>query len=189
MTIPIVSGFVITRVKNDIKTRLIALSGIVLCMVAFGCFNPFAPKLIDTLDSGDLIITDQRSPEEVLQNFRVAYTFHDSLLYSDLLDTAFLFVYFDPDAGTSGRLESWRREDDLITTGGMFRHFQVIDLIWNATLYENVEETTGEMTKSFNLTLMSSESDYTLSGRAVFSFKKCGDDRWRILRWKDESDI
>lgn len=175
--------------RDNAGARLVISASIVLFIFGMGCFNPFAPRLIDSLDTGDLIITDQRSPEEVLQNFRVAYTFRDSLLYSDLLDTAFLFVYFDPNAGTSGRLESWRREDDLLSTGGMFRHFQIIDLIWNATLYENVEEASGEMTKSFNLTLTSPESDFSLSGRAVFSFKKCGDERWRIIRWQDESDI
>jgi hypothetical protein len=154
-----------------------------------GCFNPFAPKLSSSLESGDLLVTEQKSPEEVLQNFKVAYTLKDSLLYSGLLDTQFVFVYFDPNEGTSGTYVSWGRDVDLFTTGRLLRHFSIIDLVWNSTLYSRQEETTGEIGKTFVLTLVGTEVDYTLSGKAVFSFRKCRDDRWRITRWKDESDI
>lgn len=168
---------------------LLFLTMVILVRFFFGCINPFAPKLTRSLETADFIVTEQGSPEEVLQNFKVAYTFRDSLLYSDLLDTAFLFVYFDPNEGTSGRFVSWGREVDLLTTGRLFRHFQVVDLIWNATLYEWGGEETGELSKDFNLTLVGENSDFKLSGRAVFSFRKCKDEKWRITRWKDESDI
>jgi hypothetical protein len=154
-----------------------------------GCFNPFAPKLSSSLESGDLLVTEQTSPEEVLQNFKVAYTLKDSLLYSGLLDTEFVFVYFDPDEGTSGAYVSWGRDVDLFTTGRLLRHFSIIDLVWNSTLYSRQGETTGEISKTFVLTLVGTEVDYTLSGKAVFSFRKCMDDKWRITQWKDESDI
>lgn len=153
------------------------------------CWNPFAPKLTDSLESSDLILTSQRSPEEVLQNFKVAYTFRDSLLYSDLLDTAFLFVYFDPNDGTSGRFISWERETDLRTTGRLFRHFQIVGLVWKTTFYEWKDQQAGEMSKGFDLTLIAEESSFQLSGRAIFSFRRCADEKWRITRWKDESDI
>jgi len=154
-----------------------------------GCINPFAPKLIRSLESSDLIITPQRTPQEVLQNFKVAYTFRDSLLYSDLLDTAFLFIYYDFYEGTSGQYVSWGRDVDLMTTGRLFRHFDVIELVWNETLYESETEENGELGKSFNLTLIGQEGDFKLSGRAIFSFRKCPDEKWRITRWKDESDM
>jgi hypothetical protein len=125
----------------------------------------------------------------MLQNFKVAYTFRDSLLYSDLLDTAFLFVYFNPDEGTSGRFDSWGRDTDLTTTGRLFRHFQVVDLVWKSTLYERQDEASGELSKGFDLTLVSEEADIQVSGRAVFSFRRCLDGKWRITRWKDESDL
>jgi len=141
------------------------------------------------METGDYIVTQQKSAEEVLQNFKVAYTFRDSLLYSNLLDTAFLFVYFNPDEGTSGRFVSWERDVDLVTTGRLFRHFEVIDLVWNTTLYGWQGEETGEIGKGFNLTLVGTGGDYKLSGVALFSFRKCGDEKWRITRWKDESDI
>lgn len=164
-----------------------------LCLITVfivsSCVNPFAPRLTKTLETGDFVITEQQTPEEVLQNFKVSYTFQDSLLYTDLLDTAFVFVYFDPRAGTSGQWTHWNREEDLITTGGLFRHFDVIDLVWNATLSGWVGEEEGQLSKGFNLTLVSQDSDYRISGRAVFTFRKCVDNKWRIVRWKDESDI
>jgi hypothetical protein len=135
--------------------------------ISFRCLNPFAPKLDRSIGSSD-IVTEQTTPAEVLQNFKIAYTFRDSLLYSDLLDTAFVFVYFDPDAGTSGNYVSWGRDVDLSATGRLFRHFSVIDLVWNTTLYEFNEGDREELSKSFNLTLEGTDVDYHLSGRAVF---------------------
>jgi hypothetical protein len=160
-----------------------------LVITNLSCFNPFAPQLTRSLESVDLIITQQQSPEEVLQNFKVSYIFRDSLLYSDLLDTAFIFAYYDPEAGTSGQIVSWNRDTDLRTTGRLFRHFHVIDLVWNSTITENINENTGEMSKQFDLTLVSDETDYHVTGRAVFSFRKCWDNRWRITHWDDVSEL
>jgi hypothetical protein len=161
---------------------------IVTSLMGTACWNPFAPKLTQSLESSTLVVTGQQSPAEVLQNFKVAYTFRDSLLYSDLMDTAFQFVYFNADEETSGRFESWGRDVDLRITGRMFRHFQVLDLVWKATLFEFRNDTTGEMSKGFDLTLVAEDFDYKLSGKAVFSFRKCLDNKWRIIRWKDDSD-
>lgn len=157
-------------------------------MAVLSCWNPFAPKLTHSLDSTDLVVTAQANPTEVLQNFKVAYTFRDSLLYSDLLDTSFVFEYFNPEFGTSGGSDSWGRETDLITTGRLFRHYQVIDLVWKSTLYERTDEFTGEIRKVFDLTLVAEGYDDKLSGYAVFSLRKCRDNRWRITHWTDMSD-
>ena len=45
------------------------------CLFAanLACFNPFAPQLTRSLESVDLIVTQQQNPEEVLQNFKVSY--------------------------------------------------------------------------------------------------------------------
>lgn len=169
-----------------LRVPAIIASGIIW---AAGCFNPFAPKLSDSPGSADLIITDQQSPEEVLQNFKTAYTFKDSLLYSDLLDSAFIFVYYDAEDFSSGRFVSWGRAEDLKTTGSLFRHFDFIDLVWNATIYGWQDEDAGTICKGFQLNLTGKESDYRIAGRAVFSFRRCRDGRWRITRWKDESEL
>jgi hypothetical protein len=162
---------------------------IVAGLMETACWNPFAPKLTQSLESSTLVVTNQQSPADVLQNFKVAYTFRDSLLYSDLMDTAFQFVYFNADEETSGQFESWGRDVDLRITGRMFRHFQVLDLVWKTTLFEISNDTTGEMSRGFDLTLVAEDFDYKLSGKAVFSFRKCRDNKWRIVRWKDDSDI
>lgn len=171
------------------KSISIFLAITVSLLGSTACFNPFAPDLSDTVDSVDLIVTNQESPEEVLQNFKTAYTIQDSLLYSGLLDTAFIFVYYETDDFSSGRFVSWGREVDLKTTGSLFRHFDFVDLVWNATIYGWNDDSTGTICKEFQLNCANKESDYRISGRAVFSFRRCQDGRWRITRWKDESEL
>lgn len=161
----------------------------ILFSLLIGCVNPFAPRLREG-EEGELIITQQRTPEEVLQNFDYAYTFKDSLLYADLLDSSFVFVYFDPNAGPSGRFESWGRDVDLRTTGRLFRAFDVIDLSWGSTNYESVSGDVAEMSRTFRLSLVSETGDFYVTGNAVFTFRRSPwDGRWRILRWKDESEF
>ncbi|MBD3288750.1 hypothetical protein GF337_08115 [candidate division KSB1 bacterium] len=153
------------------------------------CLNPFAPKLQESLDLSQLI-TEQKSPDEVLTNFKYAYTFKDSSLYADLLDSSFVFLYFDPNYGSSGRFVSWGRDVDLLTTGRLFRNFTVIDLIWHSTIYSFEEENFSEMSKSFQLSLVNDQESINISGNAIFSFvKNEKDEKWRIVRWKDESDL
>jgi hypothetical protein len=153
------------------------------------CLNPFAPKL-DRSGEKRLVITEQQTPDEVLQNFIYAYTFKDSLVYADLLDSSFIFVYFDPNDGSSGRFVSWGRDVDLKTTGKLFRNFETITLTWNSTVYQLLKEETAELSKTLQLSLFGKAGDFSLSGNAIFNFKKCSyDHKWRITRWKDESQM
>ena len=116
--------------------RIHLLYILVLLGLTSHCFNPFAPKL-DNTGNQSIVITEQRSPDEVLQNFLYAYTFKDSLVYADLLDSSFVFVYFDPNIGSSGRFVSWGRDVDLKTTGQLFRNAETINLTWNSTIYQD----------------------------------------------------
>jgi hypothetical protein len=163
----------------------------IIFLFFISCLNPFAPKVTDTLKL-DQLITQQKTPDEVLTNFKYAYTFKDSSLYSNLLDSSFVFVYFDPNMGTSGRFVSWGRDEDLRTTGKLFRNFPLIDLTWNSTIY-SIEDTLNglaESSKSFRLSLVNNDESITIAGNAVFSFKRnTKDGTWRITRWKDESDF
>ncbi len=153
------------------------------------CKNPFAPRL----DEGEItriILTDQTSPDEVLQNFVYAYTFKDSLVYADLLDSSFVFVYFDPTLSNSGRFVSWNRDVDLKTTGRLFRNFDTISLTWNNTIYQVIEEDEAELSKTLRLNLFGDFGEFVLTGSAVFNFKKSNyDGKWRITRWLDESEM
>ncbi len=160
------------------------------CVFFCSCLNPFAPELKEQSQPTDLIITNQETPDDVLTNFRYAYIFKDSLIYSELLDSSFIFYYFDPNIGTTGQFVSWGRDLDLKTTGKLYRSFNVIDLVWNTTIYESVQESTAEITKTFNLTLFSNDEGLRINGTAVFSFRKNPSSGiWRINRWKDESNL
>jgi len=162
----------------------------------FTCVNPFAPKLEDSAEL-DFLITEQKNPNEVLQNFKLAYFFRDSILYSDVLDSDFVFYYFDPNLETSGRYVNWNRMVDLRITGSLFRAFDVINLIWESTVYQDTisfdaasEPNQIEIIKRFSLkfTDTSSGVDFNLWGKAYFTFIKNNyDHKWRITRWKDES--
>jgi len=155
----------------------------------FQCLNPFAPKLEDS-DQGDLIITPQATPDEVLQNFKYAYVFKDSVLYADLLDSSFVFTYFDLNQEPVGKPESWGRNEDLKTTGRLFRNFDIIDLIWNTTIYSFEDENQVEYSKTFNLALIKNNETINITGNAIFIFKKSEyDNKWRITQWVDESDL
>ena len=56
-----------------------------------GCVNPFAPGLDESPDGNFGLITDQKTVDGVLQNFKYAYTFRDSTLYGKTLANNFLF--------------------------------------------------------------------------------------------------
>lgn len=176
--------------KTRFEIKIIVASLIILLI---RCFNPFAPKLEDS-SRNDLIITGQITPDEVLQNFRYAYVFKDSVLYAELLDSSFVFIYFDPNQDPSGRFVSWGRDVDLRTTGRLFRNFTIIDLVWNSTIVDTIYSINGEFHaetfRTFNLTLIKNEESLNITGVAVFNFKKCDyDNKWRIILWKDESDL
>ncbi len=162
---------------------------ILISLAIVQCFNPFAPKLEDSAQN-ELIITPQSTPDEVLQNFKYAYVFKDSVLYADLLDSSFIFTYFDPNQEPAGRPESWGRNEDLKTTGRLFRSFDIIDLIWNTTIYAFEDADQVEYSKTFNLALVKNNETINITGNAIFIFKKSQyDDKWRIAQWVDESDL
>lgn len=161
------------------------VTSIVLGTLMVSCWNPFAPTE-GVLETGaSLTLTDQRSPDEVLQNFRYAYIYRDSIVYSELLDTSFIFVYYDPEVGGSGGYNYWGRDTELRTTGRLFRTFDHFTLVWNATISRDTAQNgIISQTKTFDLSI---GGDIFLSGNAVFDFKKDStDNKWRISRWQDE---
>lgn len=165
--------------------KLVRLTFIFLVLLSFSaCWNPFAPTegLLD--GSVTLTLTKQQSPDEVLQNFRYAYVYRDSLVYSELLDTSFTFVYYDFSVGGSGGYNFWGRDTELRTTGRMFRAFDNFTLVWNATSESDTSQNgTISLTKSFDLSIGSD----SFTGNAIFDFISDSTGTWRISRWQDES--
>jgi hypothetical protein len=165
----------------------IFLSGLLLLF--FSCFNPFAPKL-ENEPGQDNFITAQSTPEELFQNFSYAYTFRDSVLYADLLDSAFTFEFFDPNFGESGAFESWGRDVEMQTTNGLFRTFDASELTWLGTIYtETISEHQEIIYRNFRLTLVGNSLNFSVQGYGIFTFRKNDDGKWRILRWVDESNL
>jgi len=150
------------------------------------CFNPFAPKLGDISSNLDVFLTAQETPDEVLLNFQFAYTLKDSLVYRDVLDDDFIFVYRDLDSDV---FISWGKEEDVTATVGLFNSFTVINLVWNSTnfvTYSN-DSTTAEISKGFILSL---GPEIRITGEALFNFKKNIENNiWKITRWVDKSII
>ncbi len=162
---------------------------ILLALGSGSCFNPFAPALDKGPDLSN-VITEQQNPREVLQNFRYAYTFKDSLLYSDVLDESFVFEYFDPNLQPSGGFQTWGRDIDLKTTGRLFRSFDVIELTWLNTIFSDSTDQFVQYFQRFSLNLFGSDFNFIVTGTAIFTFERNGaDNKWRIVRWKDESDL
>ncbi|MFQ5639092.1 MAG: hypothetical protein ACE5IR_14005 [bacterium] len=153
------------------------------------CFNPFAPALDEGQDLSS-VISEQKSPDEVLHNFEIAYTFKDSLIYSDILAESFIFEYFDTNLGPSGSLMTWGRDTDLKTTGKLFRTFDVVDLKFLNTLFTERDGDTEKRFVRFNLNLLGSDINFIVSGTAIFTFQRTdADSKWRLIRWKDETDL
>ena len=165
------------------KLLLIAVGGAAVTL--FACINPFAPTLVESGFSGDLMLTGQRTPEEVLQNFQYAYVLKDSLVYRDLLDEDYTFVWRDHE---NDRFVSWTKEEDVRSTVGLFGGFNVINLVWNSTNYEtwSTDSTEAEISKQFILTL---DSDIRITGDAQFYFRKLESGIWKIIRWVDKSIV
>ncbi len=147
--------------------------------------------------------TSLDSPDAVLYNFQYAYCYQDSFIYSTLIDSDFVFLYYEPqDEGGSGHYASWGRDIELKTTGGLLRAFSYISLTWDATLDSNYSYVEGGetlkmedswfdscnyayMQKGFQLNI--GENIY-LVGNARFEFRKNSrDGQWRLTAWRDES--
>jgi hypothetical protein len=153
--------------------------------VAINSCNPFAPRIDENLGKNNSIISDQKNVDGIFQNLQYAYSFKDTLIYSQVLDKNFSFSYRDYDLGVD---VSWGRDDEMRVTNGLFQNSQRLDLVWN-----NIISITGDSTnivRSFNLTITFNPTDIIyIDGRVNLTLLKDENKKWKILRWIDESNF
>lgn len=161
---------------------------VVVALLFIAC-NPFAPDYTDDISTTSLILTDQETPQDVMTNFAFAYNFKDSLVYSDLIDTTFLFI--SKNFATNPVTDiTWGRDTDLKTTAGLFKGFNTLNLVWGGTIYERyidgADSSLVELKQVFQLTLDGGIEIPTLNGEALFILRKNSSDKWKITRWEDK---
>jgi hypothetical protein len=161
---------------------------LLFCFLAFivnSCVNPFAPEIDENLGFEGGLISDQKSVDGIFKNFQYAYTFKDTLIYSGILDRDFLFTFRDYNLGVD---VTWGRDEEMKVTYGLFQNTQRLDLIWN-----NIISMTGDssvIVRSFNLTITFNPTDIIyVDGRVNLELKKNNQDKWKIVRWTDESNF
>lgn len=152
--------------------------------------NPFAPGLDSESDGDDSILGDPRTIEGVFQNVKYAYTFRDTTIYGQLLNSDFVFVYRDYDRGVD---ISWGRDEEMRTTYGLFRNVQRLDLVWNNIISLSVDSsnTASDVSRNFNLTVTFNPGDILrVEGYASLALARPASDApWMIMRWRDVSNF
>lgn len=160
------------------------LFAVLISVSALSCDNIFSPK-IDESGSGELI-TDQKTIEGVFTNFRYAYTFKDTSVYSALLTDDFVFTYKDYETGYD---VSWDKPTEMRTTSRLFQNSQKSEIIWNNIVVYLGDSLNVNVVRSFNLTITFNPSNIVrLYGLADMNFTRpTSDGTWRIIKWKDQS--
>jgi hypothetical protein len=157
------------------------------------CKNPFAPSLANEDAPHSRLLTRQRNPEEVLSNFQYAYTYKDSLIYSEVLDSTFIFKSVDFNNYPPVPI-LWGRDVELRKTAQMFRSFRTLDVVWNTlsppdTVFfpNSPSDEIGyiiEHNITFTLTLTGFIDPPPLNGEVLFRFIQ-RDKKYYISFWED----
>jgi hypothetical protein len=169
-------------------SRTVLLLGFFLVLLPIvGCLNPFAPAFDENLGPQNSLLGDQTTVEGVFQNFRYAYTFRDTTIYSQLLDREFVFVYRDYDRGFD---VSWGHDEDMRSTYGLFQNVQNLDLVWNNIISFSGDSLKSNVTRGFDLTVTYSPSDVDrVYGYANLTLERNRSGGiWKISQWRDESN-
>lgn len=176
----------ITDLSNKIKLIFPTIGIVAVLILLISCENPFAPRLSQDGDNSSLL-NSQESVEGVFANFKYAYTFKDTLVYGNLLESDFLFIFRNYEKGID---DSWGREQELLTTYRLFNAAQSLDLVWNEIFVDVGDTILRDISRSFNLTIVFNPADIVrLNGIANFRLRKNPiDKKWRIVSWRDESN-
>lgn len=151
--------------------------------------NPFAPA-IEAGDPFADLFGDPRTIEGFFTNFQNAYELRDISLYEPLLDSSFVFIYRDFDAQVD---RQWGFAEDLEITGRLFQSAEFIELKWNQIIARDLTEgdRRARVIRSFNLTIGIEGADvFRGDGNVNFLLSRADSSvAWRLLRWRDESEL
>ena len=170
------------------KTHFVIFVALASLALIVGC-NPFAPALEEGDPFGDLL-GDPTTIEGFFTNFRNAYELRDISLYEPLLDSSFVFIYYDFDAQVD---REWGFTQDLESTRRLFDNSSLIRLQWNQIISRDEFErgVNERIVRSFNLTI-SLESGEVFRGDGNVNFTLVRPDTtasWKLVRWRDESEF
>jgi hypothetical protein len=134
------------------------------------------------------ILGDQTTVDGVFQNLRYAYQFKDTLIYGNLLNDDFRFIFTNYEKGID---ESWGRDEDMLTTSRLFLASKNIDLTWNEVTNEIGDSVLKDISRGFNLNVIFSTTDMiNIYGRVNLRItRKTTKDEWKISIWRDESNF
>ena len=153
---------------------------LLVMLVSSGCTNPFAPKLGE---AGGSQVPVASTIGGMLELFRYSYNTKDSLYYSQLLDSSFVFEYYDVN---NSRYDQWYRTTDLKATAGLFNSYDFIDLNWLNITSDDWDfafaDSLIQISAHFNLYL---DNKY-ITGFARFDCYKKAGSKFKITAWKDD---
>ncbi|MDG5767336.1 hypothetical protein QA596_07665 [Balneolales bacterium ANBcel1] len=171
------------------RTRLFPGLLLVLIPLMAGCINPFAPGEVEGDPVADLL-GDPSTIEGFYTRFQKAYELRDTSLYGPLIHSDFTFTFRDFEINED---RTWDRPEEMRRTHSMFMNTHDITLQWNNILRETIfdDRTRVRIERVFNLRLVDSGSQ-TFRANGIASFELTRSDsteNWRLIRWRDESDI
>lgn len=159
-----------------------------LGVFAAGC-NPFAPSLEEGDPFGDLL-GDPTTIDGFFTNFRNAYELRDLSLYEPLIDSSFIFTYYDFDAQVE---RDWGFAQELESTRRLFENATLINLRWNQIISQTFfdDSLSARVVRPFNLTIALEGGD-AFRGDGNVNFLMMREDTttaWELVRWRDESEF
>ncbi len=164
------------------------LSSLLAAVLAAAC-NPFAPALEEGDPFGNLL-GDPKTITGFFTNFQNAYELRDLALYEPLIDSSFIFVYYDFGAQVE---RQWGFSQELESTRRLFQNADMIRLRWNQIISSDVGASglQANVVRSFNLTVTLSDNDvFRGDGNVNFLLVRADSSKaWKLLRWRDESEF
>lgn len=159
-------------------------------LLIFSSCNPFAPGLDENIAEGSSILGDPATIDGIFQNMKYAYTFRDTTIYGQLLNSDFSFSFTDYDRGVE---VTWGRDEEMQTTRGLFMNVQRLDLVWNNIIAVSTDSLNlhASVSRNFNLTVTFNPGDVPrIDGYATLTLVRSDPQKpWQIVRWRDQSNF